>query len=115
MGIATEQLLYRNLTPSQLYEHALRRGEGIVTNSGRGPQLPAADSFYHAERVARAVRLQHVLAAGGRRAIAVRARVRSPARARVPRGPTGSWHEIGYLHHRQLRATDDPHRRHPVR
>src|SRR5213078_1058927 len=36
MGIATEQLLYRNLTPSQLYEHALRRGEGIVTNSGRG-------------------------------------------------------------------------------
>src|SRR6266480_321892 len=36
MGIATEQRLYRNLTPSQLYEHALRRGEGIVTNSGRG-------------------------------------------------------------------------------
>jgi len=34
MGISTEQRLYRNLTPSQLYEHALRRGEGIVTNSG---------------------------------------------------------------------------------
>src|ERR1700758_1591165 len=37
MGISTEQRLYRNLTPSQLYEHALRRGEGIVTNSGGGP------------------------------------------------------------------------------
>src|SRR4029077_15190616 len=37
MGISTEQRLYRNLTPSQLYEHALRRREGIVTNSGRGP------------------------------------------------------------------------------
>src|SRR5205814_9650187 len=36
MGIANEQRLYRNLTTSQLYEHALRRGEGIVTNSGRG-------------------------------------------------------------------------------
>src|SRR5437867_3280490 len=34
MGISTEQRLYRNLTPSQLYEHALRRGEGVVTNSG---------------------------------------------------------------------------------
>jgi len=28
--------VYRNLTPSQLYEHALRRGEGVVT-SGGGP------------------------------------------------------------------------------
>ena len=28
--------MYRNLTPSQLYEHALRRGEGVVT-SGGGP------------------------------------------------------------------------------
>jgi len=37
MGISTEQRLYRNLTPSQLYEHALRRREGIVTNGGRGP------------------------------------------------------------------------------
>src|SRR2546425_5162390 len=36
MGISTEQRLYRNLTPSQLYEHALRRREGIVTNGGRG-------------------------------------------------------------------------------
>src|SRR5207244_13204534 len=34
MGISTEQRLHRNLTPSQLYEHALRRCEGIVTNSG---------------------------------------------------------------------------------
>src|SRR5438552_15896934 len=34
MGISTEQRLHRNLTPSQLYEHALRRREGIVTNSG---------------------------------------------------------------------------------
>ena len=29
--------MYRNLTPSQLYEHALRRREGIVTSGGRGP------------------------------------------------------------------------------
>ena len=34
MGISTEQRVYRNLTPSQLYEHALRRGEGIVTAGG---------------------------------------------------------------------------------
>src|SRR2546425_5553955 len=34
MGISTEQRVYRNLTPSQLYEHALRRREGIVTSSG---------------------------------------------------------------------------------
>ncbi len=26
--------MYRNLTPSQLYEHALRRGEGVVTSAG---------------------------------------------------------------------------------
>ncbi len=36
MGISTEQRVYRNLTPSQLYEHALRRREGIVTAAGRG-------------------------------------------------------------------------------
>jgi phosphoenolpyruvate carboxykinase (ATP) len=34
MGISTEQRVYRNLSPSQLYEHAVRRGEGIVTCSG---------------------------------------------------------------------------------
>src|ERR1041384_1031169 len=34
MGISTEQRVYRNLTPSQLYEHAVRRREGIVTSSG---------------------------------------------------------------------------------
>src|SRR3954462_3318302 len=34
MGISTEQRVYRNLTPSQLYEHALRRGEGVVTSGG---------------------------------------------------------------------------------
>jgi phosphoenolpyruvate carboxykinase (ATP) len=37
MGISTEQRVYRNLTPSQLYEHALRRREGVVTSGGRGP------------------------------------------------------------------------------
>ena len=37
MGISTEQRVYRNLTPSQLYEHALRRREGVVTLGGRGP------------------------------------------------------------------------------
>jgi phosphoenolpyruvate carboxykinase (ATP) len=37
MGISTGQRVYRNLTPSQLYEHALRRREGIVTSGGRGP------------------------------------------------------------------------------
>ena len=34
MGISTEQRVYRNLTPSQLYEHALRRREGVVANGG---------------------------------------------------------------------------------
>jgi len=34
MGIFTEQRVHRNLTPSQLYEHALRRREGIVTSGG---------------------------------------------------------------------------------
>jgi phosphoenolpyruvate carboxykinase (ATP) len=34
MGISTEQRVYRNLTPSQLYEHALRRREGVVTSGG---------------------------------------------------------------------------------
>src|ERR1043165_7343674 len=34
MGFSTEQRVYRNLTPSQLYEHAVRRREGIVTSSG---------------------------------------------------------------------------------
>src|SRR3989449_337034 len=37
MGISTEQRVYRNLTPSQLYEHALRRREGIMTSGGGGP------------------------------------------------------------------------------
>jgi len=34
MGISTEQRVFRNQTPSQLYEHALRRGEGVVTSAG---------------------------------------------------------------------------------
>ncbi|PYO91353.1 MAG: phosphoenolpyruvate carboxykinase (ATP) [Gemmatimonadetes bacterium] len=34
MGISTEQRVHRNLTPTQLYEHALRRGEGVVTSAG---------------------------------------------------------------------------------
>jgi phosphoenolpyruvate carboxykinase (ATP) len=37
MGISTEQRVYRNLSPSQLYEHALRRREGVVTAGGKGP------------------------------------------------------------------------------
>src|SRR6266540_3279673 len=36
MGISTEQRVYRNLTPSQLYEHALRKREGVVTSAGPG-------------------------------------------------------------------------------
>src|SRR6266542_4344146 len=34
MGISTEQRVFRNLTPSELYEHALRRREGVVTSGG---------------------------------------------------------------------------------
>src|ERR671930_1684719 len=34
MGISTEQRVYRNLTPSQLYEHAVRRREGVVAKGG---------------------------------------------------------------------------------
>src|SRR2546429_8844956 len=36
MGISTEQRVYPELTPPPLYEHALRRREGVVT-SGGGP------------------------------------------------------------------------------
>jgi phosphoenolpyruvate carboxykinase (ATP) len=35
--ISIEQRVYRNLTPSQLYEHAVRRREGVVTANGGGP------------------------------------------------------------------------------
>ena len=34
MGISTYSRVYRNLTPSQLYEHALRRREGVVAKGG---------------------------------------------------------------------------------
>ncbi len=34
MTISLEQRVYRNLTPSQLYEHAVRRREGVVTAAG---------------------------------------------------------------------------------
>jgi phosphoenolpyruvate carboxykinase (ATP) len=34
MTISIERRVYRNLTPSQLYEHAVRRREGVVTASG---------------------------------------------------------------------------------
>ncbi|HJS42343.1 MAG TPA: phosphoenolpyruvate carboxykinase (ATP) [Gemmatimonadales bacterium] len=34
MTISLEQRVYRNLTPTQLYEHAVRRREGVVTASG---------------------------------------------------------------------------------
>src|SRR5260221_482358 len=35
MGISTYSRVFRNLTPSELYEHALRRREGVVTSAGR--------------------------------------------------------------------------------
>ncbi len=34
MGISTYSRVFRNLTPSELYEHALRRREGVVTSGG---------------------------------------------------------------------------------
>lgn len=34
MTISIEQRVFKNLTPSQLYEHAVRRGEGVVTPAG---------------------------------------------------------------------------------
>ena len=34
MTISLEQRVHRNLTPSQLYEHAVRRREGVLTASG---------------------------------------------------------------------------------
>ena len=34
MTISIEQRVYKNLTPSQLYDHAVRRREGVVTASG---------------------------------------------------------------------------------
>src|SRR5258705_9547731 len=35
MGISTYSRVFRNLTPSELYEHALRRREGVVTSRPR--------------------------------------------------------------------------------
>ncbi|HXM37037.1 MAG TPA: phosphoenolpyruvate carboxykinase (ATP) [Gemmatimonadales bacterium] len=34
MHLSAEQTVYRNLTPPELYEHAVRRREGVVTASG---------------------------------------------------------------------------------
>ena len=34
LGIVNPSKLYRNLTPAQLTEHALRRGEGLLSNKG---------------------------------------------------------------------------------
>ncbi|MBR5571272.1 MAG: phosphoenolpyruvate carboxykinase (ATP) [Oscillospiraceae bacterium] len=34
MGIINASAVYRNLTPAQLTEHALRRGEGLLSNTG---------------------------------------------------------------------------------
>jgi phosphoenolpyruvate carboxykinase (ATP) len=34
VSLSTEQTVHRNLTPTQLYEHAVRRQEGVVTASG---------------------------------------------------------------------------------
>ena len=34
LGIINAGAVYRNLTPAQLVEHALRRGEGTLCNTG---------------------------------------------------------------------------------
>ena len=34
LGIINPSVVYRNLTPAQLTEHALRRGEGTLSNTG---------------------------------------------------------------------------------
>ena len=34
LGIINAAAVYRNLTPAQLVEHALRRGEGTLSNTG---------------------------------------------------------------------------------
>ena len=34
LGIINAGAVYRNLTPAQLVEHALRRGEGTLSNTG---------------------------------------------------------------------------------
>ena len=34
LGIINAAAIYRNLTPAQLTEHALRRGEGKLSNTG---------------------------------------------------------------------------------
>ena len=34
LGIIGPKAVYRNLTPAQLTEHALRRGEGTLSNTG---------------------------------------------------------------------------------
>lgn len=35
LGILNPKAVYRNLEPAQLVEHALRRGEGQLSNTGR--------------------------------------------------------------------------------
>ena len=34
LGIIAPKAVYKNLTPAQLVEHALRRGEGTLSNTG---------------------------------------------------------------------------------
>ena len=34
LGLVNAGAVYRNLTPAQLVEHALRRGEGTLSNTG---------------------------------------------------------------------------------
>ena len=34
LGIINTRAVYRNLTPAQLVEHALARGEGTLSNTG---------------------------------------------------------------------------------
>ena len=42
LGIINPTAVYRNLTPAQLTEHALRRGEGTLSNTGALVVKPAS-------------------------------------------------------------------------
>ena len=42
LGIINASAVYRNLTPAQLTEHALRRGEGTLSNTARWWSRPAS-------------------------------------------------------------------------
>ena len=81
----------------------------------RGPGLPATGAVRHAERLARAVRAEHVHPGHAGGAGAVPSRVHGAARARLPGRSRAARHPHRHLHRAPLRQEAGADRRHPVR